>query len=169
MVETCRTPYYPKCTFKNCWLSVAAHFQDGAWMVLLSVSRNQPAMILLWLPTSYGRCDYPGRVTRNSWRHVDTTFHDGAGRVLQSVLPTKADKILHITECKQSAVWLPMKHDQKLLTLCWSWFSGWGREGIAICFAYKDSQKFRDDSVHMWLPRTHEPKVFTLWWVSYAC
>jgi len=36
---------------------------------------------------------------------------------------------------------LPMIHDQQLLTLRWRSFSWWGREGIAICFAYNGSQK----------------------------
>jgi len=42
-------------------------------------------------------------------------------------------------------VWFPRTHDQKSLTLRWRSFSWWGREGIAICFAYKGSLKFRYD------------------------
>ena len=38
-----------------------------------------------------------------------------------------------------------MIHDQQLLTLRWPSSSWWGREGIAICCAYKGSQKCHYD------------------------
>jgi len=113
--------------------------------------------------------DYPWYMTNNRWRSVDAHFHDLAGRVLQSVLPIKAAKNSFITDYNLSEVWLPRMHDQKLLTLRWHSFSWWGREGIAICFAYKGSQKFLSD----WLqpiggviPTLHDEKSLTLRWRS---
>jgi len=46
-----------------------------------------------------------------------------------------------------SGVWFPKMHDQKSLTLRWCSCSWWGREGIAICIAYKGRQKYLDDWV----------------------
>jgi len=59
---------------------------------------------------------------------------------LQSVLPTKAAKNTSMTDYNLWEVWFPRTHDQKSLTLRWRSFSWWGREGTAICFAYKGSQ-----------------------------
>jgi len=98
--------------------------------------------IRLWLTAAYRRCDFPGLMTKNRWRSVDAHFHDGAGRVLQSVLPIKAAKNTFMTDYNLSEVWFPRTHDHKSLTLRWRTFSWWGREGIAICFAYKGSQKY---------------------------
>ena len=84
-------------------------------------------------------------MTNNLWRSVDAHFHDGAWKVLQSVLPIKAATNSFMTEYTLSEVWFPRTHDQTLLTLRWRSFSRWGREGIAICFAYKGSQKFLYD------------------------
>jgi len=103
------------------------------------------AKITLRLTTTYRRCDFPRCMTKNRWRSVDTHFHDVAGRVLLFVLPIKAGKSTFITKYDLSEVWFPRMHDQKLLTLCWCSFSWWGREGIAICFAYKGSQKLLYD------------------------
>jgi len=81
-------------------------------------------------------------MTKYRWRPVDDHFHDGAWRVLQSVLPIKAAKIPCMTEYTISEVSFPNTYDQKLLTLRWHSFSRWGREGIAVCFAYKGGQEF---------------------------
>jgi hypothetical protein len=53
-----------------------------------------------------------------------------------------------MTMCNLSPPRLPMIHDQQSLTLCWRSFWWWGMEGIAICFAYKDSEKFQYDWLH---------------------
>jgi len=95
----------------------------------------------LWLPTTYQRCDYPRRITKNRWRYLDAQFHDGARRILKSVLPIKAANNSFMTDYNLSEVRFPRTHDQKLLTLHWRSFSWWGREGIAICFGYRGSQK----------------------------
>jgi len=84
-------------------------------------------------------------MTKNHWRFVDAHFHDGAWRVLQSVLPIKAANNSVMTDYNLSEVWFSRIHDQKSLTLRWRSFSWWGREGIAICFAYKGGQKFLYD------------------------
>jgi len=84
-------------------------------------------------------------MTKNRWRSVDAHFHDGAGRVLQSVLPIKAANNYFMTDYNLSEAWFRRTHDQKSLTLRWRSFSWWGREGIAICFAYKGRQKFLYD------------------------
>jgi hypothetical protein len=47
-----------------------------------------------------------------------------------------------MTDYNPLEVWCPRTHHQKLLTVRWRSFSWWGREGIAICFANKGSQKF---------------------------
>jgi len=103
------------------------------------------ANITLWLTTTYRRCDIPRCMTTNRWRSVDAHFHDGAGRVLLFVLPIKAGKNTFMTKYDLSEMWVPRTHDQKLLTLRRRSFWWWGREGIAICFAYKGSQKLLYD------------------------
>jgi len=50
-----------------------------------------------------------------------------------------------MTDCSLSEVWFPRTHDQKSLTLRWRTFSWWGREGIAIFFAYEGRQKYLYD------------------------
>jgi len=118
---------------------------QGEYCNLFCLSR-QP-IIPLWLTTTYRRCDVPGGMTENCWRSVDAHFHDGAGRVLHSVLPIKAANNALMTDYNLSEAWFPRTHDQKLLTLRWHSFSWWGRVGIAICFAYKGSQKFLYDKL----------------------
>ena len=97
----------------------------------------------LWLTAAYWRCDFPGLLTKNCWHSVDAHFHDGAWRVLQYVLPIKATENTCMTEYNLSEVWFPTTHDHKSLTLLWRSFSSLGREGIAVYFAYKGSQKYR--------------------------
>jgi len=80
-------------------------------------------------------------MTKNRLCSVDAHFDDGAGTVLQSVLPIKVAKNSIMTDYNLSEVWFPSLYDQRLLTLCERSFSWWGREGIAICFAYKGSLK----------------------------
>ena len=106
--------------------------------------KRQP-MIPLWLTKTYRRCDFPGRMTKNHWPSVDSHFQDGAGRVLQSILPIKAANDAFMTDYNLSEAWFPRTHNQKLLTLHWCSFSWWGREGIAISFAYQGSQKLLFD------------------------
>jgi hypothetical protein len=89
--------------------------------------------------------DYPWYMTNNRLRSIDAHFHNGAWRVLQSVLLIKGAKNSFMTYYTLSEVSFPRTHDQKSLTLHWRSFSRWGREGIAICFAYKGSQKFLYD------------------------
>jgi len=116
-------------------------------------------------------CDFPRCMTKNRWRSVDAHFHDGAGRVLQSVLQIKAGKNYFITYYNLSEVWFPKMHDQKSLTLHWRSFSSWGREGIAICFAYKGRQNTfmtEYDLSEVWFPRTHNQKLLTLHWRSFC-
>jgi len=84
-------------------------------------------------------------MTKNRWRSIDAHFHDGAGRVLLSVLPIKAAKNSVVANYNLSELWLPRTHDNKSLTFHWRSFSWWGREGIAICFAYKGGQEFLCD------------------------
>jgi hypothetical protein len=88
-------------------------------------------------------------MTKNRWRSVDAHIHDGAGRVLLSVIPIKAAKNSVVTDYNLSEVWLPRTYDHKSLTLRWCSFAWWGREGIAICFAYKGGQELLCD----WLQR----------------
>jgi len=115
----------------------------GGYCYLFCLYRQ--AKITLWLTTTYWRCDFPRCITKNRWRSVDAHFHDGAGRELLSVLPIKAGKNTFMTEDNLLEVWFPRIHDQISLTLRWRSFSWWGREGIAICFAYKARQKLLYD------------------------
>jgi hypothetical protein len=98
-----------------------------------------------WLTTTYRRCDLAGHMTTYRWLSVDSHFDDGAGRVLQPVLPAKATKNSFMSASNQMEVWFPKTHDHKLLMHCWCSFSRWGREGIAICSAYKGSLQFLYD------------------------
>jgi len=84
-------------------------------------------------------------MTRTRWPSVDTHFHDGAGRVLLSVSPIEVAKNSVVTDYNVSEVWLPRTHGHISLTLRWRSFSWWGKEGIAICFAYKGGQEFLCD------------------------
>ena len=52
-----------------------------------------------------------------------------------------------MTEYTLLEVSFPKAHDQKSLMLRWRSFSRWGREGIAMCFAYNYNQKYRSDWV----------------------
>jgi len=113
---------------------------QGGYCILFCLSRRPK--IPLWQTAAYRQCDYPGRMTKNRWHFLDAHFQDGAGRVVQSVLPTMEAKNCFMTDYNLSAVWLPREQDRKSLTLCWHSFSWWGREGIAICWAYKGGQKF---------------------------
>jgi len=93
---------------------------QGGYCYLFCLSR-QPK-ILLWLSTTYRRCDFPGHMTKNRWRSVDAHFDDGAGRVLLSVLPIKTAKNSFVTDYNLSEVLFPRTHDQKSLTLSWCSF-----------------------------------------------
>ena len=101
--------------------------------------------IPLWLTTTYPRCEFPGQMPKNCWHSVDAHFHDGAGRILLSVLPIKGAKNCFMTQYTLSEVSFPKTPDYQSLTLRWRSFSRWGREGIAVCFAYKGGQKFLCD------------------------
>jgi hypothetical protein len=105
---------------------------------------RQPKMTF-WLTTTYRSCDFPGRMTTNRWRSVDAHFYHGAGSVLRSSLPIKGSNNSILTNYNLSEVWFPRMHDHKLLTLRWRSVLQWGREGIAICVAYKGSQNSLDD------------------------
>ena len=84
-------------------------------------------------------------MTKNRRRSVDAHIHDGAGRVLLSVWPIKAANNSFMTEYNLSELWFPRTNQQKSLTFRWRSFSWWGREGVAICFAYKGGQEFLCD------------------------
>ena len=103
--------------------------------------------IPLWLATTYGRCDFPGRMTKNRWLSIDAHLHDGAGRVLHSGLPKKAAKNYFMTYYNLSEVWFPKMDDQISLTLRRRWISWCGRESIAIGIDYKGQQKYLYDCV----------------------
>jgi len=113
---------------------------QGLYCIVFCLSRRPN--IPFWLTATYRQCVNRGRMSKNCWCSVDGDFQDAAGWELRSVLPTKAAKNSFMTDYNQLAVWLTRMQDQKSLTLCWCSFSRWGREGIAICFAYKDGQRF---------------------------
>jgi hypothetical protein len=119
--------------------------EDGAGSVSLSLLPIKAANNQFMTMCNLSPADYPWYMTNNRWHCIDAHFHDGVGRVLQSVLPIKAAKNYFMTDYNLSEVWFPRMHDQKSLALRWRSFSWWGREGIAICFAYKGSQKFLYD------------------------
>jgi len=113
-------------------------------------------------------------MTKNRWRSVDAHFHDGAGRVLLSVLPIKAAKNSVVTNYNLSEVWLPRTHDNTSLMLRWCSFSWWGREGIAICVAYKGGQELLCDwlqpsggviSKNVWPKIVNAPLMLILPWL----
>jgi len=124
-------------------LMVISIMGQGGYCDLFCLKR-QPKIPLLQT-TAYQRCDFPRCMTRNWWCFIDAHFHDRARRVLLSVLPIKAAKNSFMTDYNLSEVWFPKTHDHKSWTLRWRSLSSWGREGIAICFAYKGSQKFLCD------------------------
>jgi len=104
-------------------------------------------------------------MTNNCWHSIEAHFHDGAWRVLQSVLPIKAAKNSFMTDYTLAEVSFPWTHDQTSFTLRWRSFSWLGKEGIAICFAYKGSQNYLMTDYNLskvWFPRTHDQKSLTL-------
>jgi len=120
-------------------------FKMGQQAFHLQVYLSRHPIIRLWQFPTCRPPDYPWYTTNNCWCSVDNHIHDGVGRILQSVLPIKADKNYFMTVSNLLAMWLPRMHDHKSLMACWHSFSRWGREGIAICFAYKGGQKFLSD------------------------
>jgi len=123
------------------------HFEDGAegvsfWFLPIKAANNQFMTICNLSPRRLPIIPDQKLLTL-CWR----SFHHGAARVLHSVLPIKATKNFFITGYSLWEVWFPMTHDQKLLPLHWRSFSWWGREGIAICFGYKDWQRYVYDWV----------------------
>jgi hypothetical protein len=140
---------FPGHMTKNRWLSIDAHFHDGAGRVLLSVlpikvGKNDCMtdydLSDVWFPKMHDQKSLTRR-----WRAIDAHFHDGAGRVLQSVFPMKAGKNRFMSVYNLSEVWFPRTQDHQSLRLHWRSFSWWGREGIAIRFAYKGRQKWLYD------------------------
>jgi hypothetical protein len=112
---------------------------QGGYCTLNCLGRKPK--IPLWLTTTNQRCEFTGRMTKNHWCSVDAHFHDGAGRVLLSVLPIGVGKKSIATDYNLWEAWFHRMHHQKSLTFRWHSFWWWGREGIAICFAYKGGQK----------------------------
>jgi len=94
----------------------------------------------LWQFATSRPPDYPKYTTNNRWRSVYAHFADGAGRVPHSVLPRKAANNPIVTVCNLSVVWLPRRHDQNSLMLCWHLFPRWGREPVVIIVANKGGQ-----------------------------
>jgi len=86
------------------------------------------------------RFDYPWWKANNRRRSVDAHCHDGAGNVALSLFPTKAANTLIMHSNDQIAPELPDLQDQELLTLRWRSYWEWGRERVALSFAYKSSQ-----------------------------
>jgi len=126
--------------------------------------------IHLWLTTTYRWCDFPGRMTKNCWCSIDAHFHDGAWRVLQSVLPSKAAKNCGMTEYNQFAVWFPRTHDQKLLTLCWCWFSRWVRDCVVVILRKKAANTWilhNNERINFELPDLYDLQLLTLPWCSF--
>ena len=65
--------------------------------------------------------------------------------ISRTYVPIKDATSFFMDVCDQAPLILPKMHDQIALTLRGHSFSWWGREGIAMCFAYKRSQKFLYD------------------------
>ena len=55
-------------------------------------------------------------------------------------LPRKAANTIIMHHSEQVCYYLPDLQVQKLMTLCWRSFSQWGRENVALSFAYKGGQ-----------------------------
>jgi len=116
---------------------------QGVFLFLFRLCR-QP-IIGLWLFAICRTPYYPTYMTNNRWRSVDAYFQHGAGSVSLSRLAILTADNMLLTVCNLSHPKLPNINDQESLTLHWNSFWRSGREGIAICFAYKGGQWFLYD------------------------
>jgi len=85
------------------------------------------------------RCNCPWWRANNYRYSIDAHCHDSAGIVSLSPLGIKTLNIVIMYSNDWITVELPDLQDQYLLTLCWSSLSRWGRERVALSFAYKAS------------------------------
>jgi len=111
--------------------------QQGVWRYRLCPWRWP--ILHLWMFTTNQQSHYPKRKTKNRWRSINAQFQEGAGSAARLLLPPKAANTWLRDVCNQSPVGLPKMQDHKCLTLCWRWFSGYGREPVAIVFAPEGS------------------------------
>ena len=150
---------YPStCGFRRVWLDQSVPISGSALWVSHWWSHSDMLLLIVkywhWYVTVHfrriSRLDIrnkhthpPNHILKMSVNRASTECRRYL--VLQSVLPLKAANHSSMTDYNLSEVWFPRMHDQKSLTLRWRTFSWWGREGIAICFAYKGSLRFLYD------------------------
>jgi len=82
----------------------------------------------LWWQANYG------------WHSVEAYFHDGARSVSLSLCSIMMADTLIMYSNNHIAFDIPDLYDHNWMTLCWCWFSEWGRWHAALHFADKASQ-----------------------------
>jgi len=100
------------------------------------------ATLPLCVITSKSRFYYPTYQTKNCWCSVDGHFHDGTRSVSLSFLRIKVVNAVVMYKHYKITSRLPDQQDLTSFPICWRSFSRWGREHVAILFAYKGWQHF---------------------------
>jgi len=78
--------------------------------------------------------NYLTNKTKNRGLSFDADFQNRPGSISLSLLHTKVAYTSFMNLCNQLPLRLPKMQDQKLLTLHWLSFPGWGRERIFLVF-----------------------------------
>jgi len=93
-------------------------------------------IVQLWANVIAQPFDYRKYNDWNRWRSIDTHFQNGAVTVSVTFSPVKAANILVMHDSEQIGFQLPFIKDWKLLMLSLHSFSEWGRDRVALSFAY---------------------------------
>jgi len=109
------------------------------------------------------RIDYPWWQPKNRWHSVDAHLDDGAGSMSVSLFPIKVANTLIMDSNNQIAFELPNLQVQNSFTLWWRSFPEWGRECVALSFAYKAIQ-YRivewPRLIATWITNDARPNIF---------
>jgi len=115
-------------------------FRMGQWPCGLLFCQKRLPVCWLWIAPITSPFNYPTYKTKNCWCSVDTHFQNGAGSMMLLFLDWKAANTSFMNGCNHSPLRLPKMHSQKLLTLHWRSFSGWGCDCMVYSFAQKGCQ-----------------------------
>ena len=75
MAATNRHLGYPRCTAKNHWRCVEAHYQKGAVNVSFTLCQERPSVCTVWIVPTTSPSNYRTYKTENRWRSIDSHFN----------------------------------------------------------------------------------------------
>jgi len=123
-----------------------------------------------WMSATNQNIDYPKCKAKNCWCSVDAHSQNGAVTMLMSLLPTKAAITSFMPNSDQITIQLPYLQDQKLLRLCWRWFSEWGSDRVAGSLHIKSANTSvlaNSYQITIQFPYLQDQKSLTLHWHSF--